>query len=198
VVWTTTPGSAISFGELITAPMIRSRATALRSAPPGSSRLRSGGVGRPLDSPMSYHQGIPFCAKTTGVCGPSSGPTPSASAVSAFALRVEMTTSCTPKSDGGGDLMTCGSQFGGEVAADGAQAKNADFHHVNSLKFLNLKMKNGDGPDGIMRPNPKTLEGQSFWSQAAHSHSEALWSLYVHRLLRSISIKESFSSSQSA
>jgi len=41
----TTPGSTTSFGEKITPPMIRSRETAERNAPPGSRKPRSGGGG---------------------------------------------------------------------------------------------------------------------------------------------------------
>ena len=70
----TTPGSTTWLGELTTAPTARSRPTALASAPPGSSRDRSGAGGRDLARPWPYHQGMPFCTKATGVSGPSNGP----------------------------------------------------------------------------------------------------------------------------
>ncbi len=96
----TTPGSITWLDEVMTPPRVRSKPTVLSSAPPGSSRDRSGAFGRSLPSPWPYHQGMPFCAKTTGVSGPSSGVTVSATADRLEALRVEITTSCGPRSAG--------------------------------------------------------------------------------------------------
>src|SRR5471032_2395586 len=96
----TTPGSTTWLGEVMAPPSVRSYPTALASAPPGSRRDRSGAAGRALSRPRPYHQGMPFCANTTPVSRPSSGPTLSASAGRPLAFSVEITTSCLPRSAG--------------------------------------------------------------------------------------------------
>ena len=87
-------------------PSVRCSPTDFASAPPGSSIDRSGATGRDLESPWPYHQGMPFCANTTGVSGPSSGPTLSASAGRPVALSVEITASCGPRSAGRSEAWT--------------------------------------------------------------------------------------------
>ena len=63
-------------------PRWRKRPRRRRCALSGSPRARrrrdrgkprSGGAGWSLGRPMSYHQGMPFCAKTTAVSSPSNG-----------------------------------------------------------------------------------------------------------------------------
>ena len=89
----TTPGAITWFDEVTTAPTVRSRPIAFRSAPPGSRRERSGAAGRLAPMPWPYQKGMPFCTNTTGVSARSSGPTVSASAAWPEAFMVESTTS---------------------------------------------------------------------------------------------------------
>ena len=103
---TTTPGSITSFAEKITPPMMRSFGTAARNAPPGSRKERSGGAGCAAGSPMSYHQGMPFWAKMTGVSAPSSGFRPLARLATPVAFKVEITTSCGPSAAGSSEAFT--------------------------------------------------------------------------------------------
>jgi hypothetical protein len=54
---------------------------------------------------------MPFWANTTGVSGPSKGPTLSARSGKAVALRVEITASCRPSSDGRSLALTLATIF---------------------------------------------------------------------------------------
>ena len=55
--------------------------------PPGSRKPRSGVGGWFAARPISYHQGMPFCAKTTAVSSPSSGFRPVARAATPGRLQ---------------------------------------------------------------------------------------------------------------
>ena len=101
-----TPGATISLDEKITPPMIRSLGIAARSRPPGSRKARSGTGGCFGESPISYHQGMPFCANTTEVSAPSNGCSPVARLGTPVAFSVLMTTSCAPSAAGSSDAFT--------------------------------------------------------------------------------------------
>ena len=55
---------------------------------------------------MSYHQGMPFCAKMTGVSAPSSGFRPVARLATPVAFKVEITRSCGPSAAGSSEAFT--------------------------------------------------------------------------------------------
>ena len=102
----TRPGSMTSFDEKITPPMMRSLGTAARSAPPGSRKERSGVGGWFFGRPISYHQGMPFCANKTGVAAASSGLRPAARLSTLVAFSVLITRSCSPRSAGSSEALT--------------------------------------------------------------------------------------------
>jgi hypothetical protein len=82
-----TPGSTTSFAEYTTPPTTFARGMARSSFQPGSSDSMS----------LAYHHGMPFCAKTTAVSGPTSGAAASAKTPSAFALSATKIASCAPR-----------------------------------------------------------------------------------------------------
>jgi len=102
----TTPGEITELAVSTTAPMIDRRGMARASSPPGSRNDRSGEGVPDAGAPIKYHHGMPFCAKTTDVSGPSIGPIARAKSANWVALTVDMTRSWTPRSAVRSDAVT--------------------------------------------------------------------------------------------
>ena len=89
----TRPGSGVEVLACTTQPTTRSREMAEAMTPPGST-LSS--VSPKPAWPAQNHQGTPFMAGMTTVCGPRSGPRPRATSVRAGPLTAMTTMSCGP------------------------------------------------------------------------------------------------------
>src|SRR4051812_41377888 len=94
--FSTTPGSTTSLAEYATPPAMLCAGTARARRPSGSRR----------ESLLSYHQGMPFCTKTTAVSRPSSGAHWSAKVPRLLAFRVTNTASCAPSPCARSDART--------------------------------------------------------------------------------------------
>ncbi len=73
--------------------------------PSGSMLLSARPAAAPC-RPWQNHQGTPFIAGTTSVCGPSSGAMRRATSASAGAFTAITTTSCTPSAPGSALAVT--------------------------------------------------------------------------------------------
>ena len=121
-----TPGAMISLDENTTPPTIRSFGIAARRRPPGSRKARSGTGGCFAESPISYHQGMPFCANTTAVSSPSRGCRPVSEAGQAG--RLQCADDDILRSERGG-IVRC-AHLGLEFGVSDAQREAIGLHRI--------------------------------------------------------------------
>ena len=96
----TTPGATTVLLASTTAPTICSGVITERKDGARAKIDAEGGRGLSSGNPTGYHQGIPFCAKTTSVLDEIIGASSAPSANSACAFTVTKRASCAPQSAG--------------------------------------------------------------------------------------------------